>query len=203
MINRSKGQYRLFFNDGTGLYVTFDDGKRKGSAPVAFPVSMFCAWSGEDTSGRELTFVGGADGFVYQFDRGTSFDGEVIDAECLLAWHMMKSPRQRKSLHRASIEIQDADYVELRVGNRLGPEITAHLQDLETTEVTPSELDLQWDHFAWDDFWWDHHSDVPLEVDEKGTAERVQYRLSSGTDYLAAHTLTSIITHFIPRRGRR
>lgn len=204
MVHRGKGQYRLFFNDGTGLYLTLDNGKLRGVAPVAFPVPFFCAWSGEDNAGQEVAFVGGTDGFVYQLDRGTSFDGANIDAELLLNWNTMKSPRVRKALKKASLEFRDTDYTELRVGSRLGPELTAHLQE-EAAGALPTthELDMQWDHFTWDDFYWDSHSEAPLEIDVKGTAERVQYAISSSSDYLDPFTLTSIITPYILRRRLR
>lgn len=201
--HRAKGQYRIFFTDGTALFITLDNGKLRGAMPVAFPTPMFCAWSGEDNNGNEIGLVGGTDGFVYQLDRGTSFDGAAIDFELLLNWNTMKSPRQRKTIHRASIEIQDTDYTELRVGTRLGPEISAHLQDESVVIPTENELTMQWDHFTWDDFWWDAHADAPLEVDVKGTAERVQYILGGSSDYLDPFTVTSIITHYIPRRGLR
>lgn len=203
MVNRVKSQYRIFFTDATALYLTIDNGKFRGASTMAFPVAFGCAWSGENDVGQELLFVGGTDGFVYQMERGTSFDGEPIDAELLLNWNTMNSPRVRKTLHRASIEIQDTDYTELRVGNRLGPEITAHLQEDAAELQTENELTMHWDHFTWDDFWWDAHAEAPLEVDVKGTAERVQYRFSSGTDYLDPYTVTSIVTPYLQRRRIR
>jgi hypothetical protein len=36
-----------------------------------------------------------------------------------------------------------------------------------------------------------------------GTAENVQFTISSGTNYIAAYTVNSIISHFTPRRGIR
>ncbi len=200
MLSRAKSQYRLFFSDGTGLFMTFAGGKFKGAGPVHFPTPMFCAWSGENSQGTELAFAGGIDGYVYQFERGTSFDGEPIVAELVLAWNAMKTPRLRKNYHHSSIEMKDCEYTELRVGKRLGPQLIEHLQDEEIEKDTSVELNMQWDHFVWDNFWWDSHGDLPIEVDVKGTSERIQFILGSGTDYLPSYTLTSITTAYFKRR---
>lgn len=202
-VHRGKGQYRLYFVDGTGLYITLDNGKLKGAAPVSFPHVMVCAWSGEDQGGSEHAFLGTRDGYVYEMERGTSFDGEPIDADLLLNWNHMGTPKQRKALMSAEIEFsEDTDHVELDFGARLGPEVTAHHQDEETEQVSQTELDMQWDHFTWGKFYYDGHI-VSLKVDVKGTSERVQYLLKSSSDYLEAYTLTSIITRYFLRRGVR
>lgn len=203
-VNGSKSQYRLYFLDGTGLFVTLDNGKLKGCAPVAFPHVFSCAWTGEDADGAEHSFVGSRDGYVFEMERGTSFDGQPITADLLLNWNHMGSPRQRKSLRGASVEFsEDTDYVELKFASRLGPELTAHHQDKDVTEVSDSELNMQWDHFTWDTIWYDGTTISPQEIDVKGTSERVQYLVGSSSDYLDAYTLTSIITRYFPRRGVR
>lgn len=202
-VHRGKNQYRVFFNDGTGLYITIANGKVIGNATVAFPHVIHCAWSGEDQNGAEHAFLGSRDGFVYEMERGTSFDGEAIDADLLLNWNTMGTPRQRKALRSANLEFsEDTDHVELMFGARFGPEVTAHHQDDESLQVSETELDMQWDHFTWGKFYWDGHI-VAMDIDVKGTSERVQYVLKSSSDYLEPYTITSIITRYFPRRGSR
>lgn len=203
IVNRTKSQLRLYFNDRTGLGLTLDNGKLKGMLPIAFAHGMQCAWSGEDAIGSEVLLSGGDDGYVYQMERGTSFDGQAINARLLLNWNSMKSPRLRKALHRASVELQDGDYAELQFGVRLGPERGAHVQDEADDATTETELSPQWDHFTWDAFQFDGAVLSPEELDVKGTAERVQYLIESATDYLDPFTLTGINTHYFPRRGLR
>lgn len=204
-VNRGKNQYRVFFLDGTGLFITLDNGKLRGCAPVAFPHPFTCAWSGEEGSGAERSFVGSRDGYVFEMERGTSFDGEEIDADLLLNWHTMGTPRQRKAFRGASIEFsEETDHVELRFAARLGPELTAHHQeDEDDIKASKTELDMQWDHFRWGTVWYDGHVLSPMELDVKGTSERVQYLLGSRSDYLEPYTLTAVITRYFPRRGLR
>mgnify|MGYP003392974507 CR=1 FL=1 len=202
-VHRGKNQYRLFFNDGTGLYITISNGKLIGNSTVAFPHVIRCAWSGEDQNGNEHAYLGSRDGFVYEMERGTSFDGEAIDADLLLNWNTMGTPKQRKALRSANLEFsEDTDHVELMFGARFGPEVTAHHQDDESEQISETELDMQWDHFTWGKFYWDGHI-VAMDIDVKGTSERVQYVLKSSSDYLETYTITSIITRYFPRRGVR
>lgn len=202
-VNRSKNQYRVFFLDGTGLFLTIDNGQMKGAAPVAFPHQLACAWSGEDETGAEHTYVGSRDGFVYEMERGTSFDGAPIVAEILLNWNAMGSPRLRKSIHGSAVEFsEDSDHVEMSVGTRMGPELTAHpTENIDHVSVT--EIDAQWNHFNWGNVWWDGKILSPMELDVRGTSERVQFYFKSDSNYLEPFTMTAIITRYFKRRGVR
>lgn len=203
MINRSKNQYRLFFNDWTALYLTFDGTTLTGAMPMSFSHHLTSFWSGEDANGAELSFAGDENGYVYQFDRGTSFDGSSIRARLLTNWNTMKSPRVRKTVHGASVELQEGDYAELTFGARLGPEIESHLQDALGSKTSTVETVSVWDAFTWDAFWFDGHAVSPVELDVKGTSERLQYILQSDSDYLDSFTVTGINTRYFQRRGVR
>ena len=202
-VNRSKNQYRVFFVDGTGLFITLDNGKLKGIGPVAFPHQFTCAWSGEDESGAEHTFVGGRDGFVYEMECGTSFDGAAIDFELMLAWNAIGSPRFLKTIHGSCVEFsEDTDHVEITVAARMGPELTASPAE-EVSHISEAEVDAQWDHFQWDSFWYDGELLSPMELDVRGTAERIQLYFKGSSDYLEPFTMTSIISRYFKRRGVR
>src|SRR5690606_14884550 len=58
-------------------------------------------------------FVGGQDGYVYEIDAGTSFDGAQIQAYVQLAWNSMQSPRQDKVYRRAIFEIDSEDDISI------------------------------------------------------------------------------------------
>lgn len=107
---REKDQYRLYWKDGTGLFVYFGR-KYPEVMPVKFPVVVACACAGEisDAEGRERLFIGGDDGFVYETDAGVSFDGEAIPAFVQLAWNSVGAPLQNKRFHKATIEIDAPD----------------------------------------------------------------------------------------------
>lgn len=92
-VSREKSQYRLFFNDGYGLYLTVVNGKYLGAAPVYFEDAVYSAFDGETTTGAEVSYFGGATGgYVYQLDVGSSFDGESIEAFFTLAYDFAGAP---------------------------------------------------------------------------------------------------------------
>lgn len=201
-LNREKSQYRLFFSDGYGIYATIVNGKYAGSMPVVFPDVVKCWCEGSNADGTESSFFGSADGFVYQLDRGTSFDGDVIGSYIGLTYNSIKSPRVIKRFRKASVEVASSAYAQFMFGYTLGYGVPSILQP----EPTEHELDLTaviWDAFVWDTFNWDAVSLTPSEIEMTGSAENVSLRISCELDYVESFTVNSIITHYTMRRGMR
>jgi hypothetical protein len=201
-VNREKGQYRLFFSDGNGVYVTMLNGKQLGSMPVQFPNAALVSCEGENSDGTSAVFFGSSNGFVYQLDRGTSFDGQAISANCNLVFNSIGSPRILKRYRKASLEISGDSYSEIQFGYSLAYQSTALAQPVDSTyenNLRPSD----WDSFFWDNFVWDGAGLAPTEVLMEGTAENVSIRLSSVSAILEEFTINSIIVHYTPRRGLR
>lgn len=204
-ISRTKGQYRVFFSDGYGLWATVVNQQYLGSMPVLFPNPVFCCDEDKNTAGTEVIYFGSSDGlgYVYQMDVGTSFDGSPIAAHITTAWNPMGASRVLKRFRAASIEVQGSAYAEFSYGYLLGygtpligqPPIAAPTALFSTTP--------QWDSFIWDSFVWDGVTLLPSDVDEVGTAENIQVTVSTGGNYVASFTLNSIIHHYSMRRGIR
>lgn len=111
---KSKDQYRLFFDDGSGLIVYFG-AKDPEIIPFDLPIVVTCAWSGQDYNGAERLLVGAEDGYVYELDRGDSFDGAVIDYEAQLAYDWLGGPSGEKRIHGVEIEASNGEDVALSV----------------------------------------------------------------------------------------
>src|SRR5690606_35754601 len=105
-----KNQYRLFFADGSGLYMTIANGKLLGSMPMQFAHAVRCCCAGESPDGNETAFFGSDDGYVYRLDAGTSFDGEAIDYDATLVYANQRSPRQNKRYRKLTFEVQGESY---------------------------------------------------------------------------------------------
>jgi hypothetical protein len=202
-LNKDRSQYRLFFSDGSGLYMTVVNGKLLGSTPVLFPNAVACAWHGEDASGNPVSYFGGTDGMVYQMDKGSSFDGAAIDAYLVLAWDAIKTPRVHKRYRRASFEVQSAYYAAFSFGYSLGYGTAEVVQQTPESYTTNFSGVPQWDTMVWDQFTWDGSTLSPSEVDMRGTAENFQVTLRSGTDYIYPFTINSEIVHYSFRRRVR
>ena len=202
-INRSKSQYRLFFGDGYALYCTVLNQQYLGAAPMLFNDVMMCVDNTKLVSDNEATYAGGKSGYVYQLDVGTSFDGAAISAYFVTAWDVVKSPRILKRFRAASIEVQGGSYADIQFGYQIGYN-NAQLAQLPAVDFV---LNLgavpHWDSFVWDAFTWDGSGLLPSDIDETGTAENIRVTVNSGTNYIAAYTINSIIHHYSMRRGIR
>lgn len=202
VVMREKSQYRLFFNDGYGVYLTIVNGKMLGSMPVLFPNIVSCTWGSDLTTGNEAVYFGDTDGYVHQLDVGSSFDGADIDAFFTLNWNPIGSARILKRFRHASIEMQGSYYAEIGFGYQLGYGTTELGQPASVTYAS-GFAGATWDNFTWDNFTWDGRTLYPTEVGVNGTAENMQVTITSGGDYIYPFTVNSIINHYTPRRGMR
>lgn len=201
-VNRIKGQYRVFFNDGTAVYMTLTNGKLMGSMPIQFLRPALCTTEGELTDGTAVSFFGSNDGFVYQMDKGTSFDGVAIAANINLVYNSIKSPRVLKRYRKASVELTGDSYCELAFGYDLAYRSTALTQPLD--ENYSNDLrSAYWDSMTWDNFVWDGSDISPSEIEVTGTAENIAIRISTVSALFQPFTVNNIILHYTPRRGLR
>jgi hypothetical protein len=203
-VNRAKSQYRVFFTDASALYVTIVNGKLLGSGAQYFAHVFSCATNRRTSTGDEVTYAGAASGgIVYEMDRGSSFDGEDIVAHITLNWNAIRSPQILKDFLHASIEIDGNFYASVSFGYELGYGTSLLTQQTPVAYATGFSGVPVWDTFVWDSFTWDGLTLFPTEVEMVGLAENYRITLRSGTDYLYPFTVNTIITHYIPRRGKR
>jgi len=202
-INRGKSQYRLFFSDGWGLYVTQVDGQQLGCMPVWFPNPVNCLVQSRLSSGTEVTFFGSANGYVYQLDAGTSFDGTAINASCTLAWNFNRSPRVLKRYRKASVEVNGPGYCALDFGYSLQYGNSAYAQANGTLNYPSQFQQSNWDSFTWDAFTWDGQTLIPSECEMQGTGENVAITFSCNSNAFKPFTVNSVILHYSARRALR
>lgn len=201
---RRKSQYRLFFNNGDGLYITLVNGTLVGCMPVYFPVSFFCSYEGKTAAGEDVMLVGGTDGFVYQLDKGTSFDGDAIPFQLVLNYTSAKNPRLLKRYRRASIEISsDVDtQVAFDFTSILGYDSAEYSQP-GSASYAEYLSSARWDACIWDSFFWDSNGLAPINCELDGSAENVALVVSGETDYTYPFNINSILIHYSPRRMLR
>ena len=201
-LSRAKGQYRVFFSEGSGLYLTIKNGKFMGAMPVSFPNAVLCVCEGEDQYGNATSYFGSSNGMVYEMDIGTSFDGEEIAADMSLVFNATRSHRVLKRYRKASLEISGGSYIAFDVGYDLG---------YKSDEIAQSDAQSYaqflrasyWDSFIWDAFVWDGSDIQPGEIGLTGTAENIAIRISSLSALLRPFAINTITTHYTPRRGLR
>jgi hypothetical protein len=102
---RGKNQYRIFFNDKTGLAMTYMNRKNVGIMPFTLSHQLSCCASGEDSNGSEVLYGGFDDGYVRRIDSGTSFDGLTVDSFIRTSYHNYGSPQVKKRFREIGLEL--------------------------------------------------------------------------------------------------
>lgn len=208
-LNRQKSQYRLFFSDGSGLYITNVHGQYSWmnvtsyNMFVSFPDPVLVVFNSKISTGDEVTYFGSSSGYVFKMDSGTSFDGAAINAYLTLAPDQVSSPRTLKRMRHAWLEIIANSYMQLTFGYTLGYNATNILQ--AGTAIYSNDFSLPfWDSFTWDNFTWDGSTNNPsTECEMQGTAENYALILSSNSKLFQPFSINSVIAHYTRRRGKR
>jgi len=201
-IARDKNQYRLFFSDKTGLYVTTRGTKILGLMPILFSHSVECIASLENNSGVEVVMFGSTDGKVYQLDKGTSFDGEPIEAYMKFHYNFSKSIRWLKAYKGVTINAEGEGYSEFNFTTELGYNSTNISQPSPQQEVLPFTL-LRWDAFIWDQFIWDGTSLGPSNLKLEGSAENISIVIRKSSDSFTPINLSGAMIRYVFRRQLR
>ena len=202
-ISRDLSQYRLFFSNKQAIYVTLSKGKIIGMMPMLFVDNVRCCVSGEMASGAEVMYFGSDSGWVFQMDKGTSFDGDAIAYHIELAYNFQKSPMVNKRYHDAMLEMSGSGYNELNFGYSLDYGDTTIEQPATQSVTTNLSASAYWDTFTWDAFYWDGQTLIPNVLKMEGEAQNVSLSLRGSADYFQPFTITGALIHYSPRRRLR
>lgn len=201
-VYRSRNQMRLYGADGSGLILTFGEQGLIGATQLQYPVNPTCFASCEDATGKDVVFFGADNGFVYQADAGSSFDGEEIESYLRLPFNNISSPRMRKRFNRVAMEMGASGYAALR----FQPEFTYGDQDVGTHRLQTAEVTGgggYWNTVNWDEFFYDARlvSSPEFSVEGSGLNMAMLFYSSSAID--AGHVLQGAIIHFSIKRLAR
>lgn len=199
-VSRVRSQYRLFFSSGYAIYVTLVGRKVAGITLMLLAHIPTCMWSGERNDGSEAIYFGDADGFVYEMERGTSFDGDDIEAYFNLAYNFQGTPRQEKHYRDCTLEVEGGSYTTFYFGYSLGYGATTIPQP-EPQTVTVELVQAEWDTdaFTWDVFTWDGESLSPSVMDISGDGENISIAVTSSSDLHEPYTISSALLNYTPR----
>ncbi len=203
-ISRDKSQYRLFFSDGFGLYITIVNRKVKGMMPVFFADVVSCCYSLEMSDGSEQMMFGTDDGLVYQMDKGTSLDGEDLEAFFKTQILNQGSPRMKKKYHDVTFEVSGDGYAEFSFTYEIGYNAVTIPQGLTRASILDFSTGA-WDlaGAVWDTGVWDSESLKPEKFKLSGGAENIVYKVLSESDYFFPLTFSGVQTRYTHRRMLR
>jgi hypothetical protein len=189
-------------NDGTTLMMGASNGQIAGFTEGALPFTPSCMWSGEDETGVERVFVGASNGYVYEMDKGSTFDGAAIEAAIKLCYYSTKSPRIRKRYRKMILEMSSVLYSEIRFSAEYSYG-SNEVGQLASSTFSANGSGGSWDAVLWDLFYWDSQEINQPELTMDGTGINVSLAFYSNTKLDFGHTLQGAIMHFTPRRMQR
>ncbi len=102
---RAKNQYRIYFDDKTGIAMTYINRENQGIMPFTMKHQISSVCSAEDSNGFEVIYGGFEDGYVRKLDSGTSYDGLSIPAFIRTAYHNYGSPQVKKRFRDINLEV--------------------------------------------------------------------------------------------------
>jgi hypothetical protein len=201
VIVRTKNHYRLFFSDGTGL--SFYLGRKKPE-PMYFDLGkkVCCISSNESEADVERVFFGSEDGFVYQLDKGTSFDGSNIEAFLQMPYAHMGSPQVLKRVFKVSLEVVATS------GTSLG--ITVEYDYSRNEQVSASQSTVTADGAGalygvgeWGSFYWGSPVENILEAEVDGQGRNASIILYSNDNSIAPYELRGATIYYGERGAIR
>jgi hypothetical protein len=198
-VSRDLNQYRIFFNDSAGIFVSFEAKEFKGATTILYDRPVNVVASGELLSGKEIiVFADATTGYVYRMDSGTSLDGQKLLCKFSTAFNHYGTPRQRKGLRKATFEIKgepqqvfnvraDFDY------NEPGPRPRWY-----TARITTPLGTSVYGRSKWGDMRYGATSvatnRVPVYIVGQGV--NISYKVSSSETYRQQHIIQNIITDY-------
>lgn len=208
VVARRKNQLRWIFTPAAGLTgseiltATFNGNQMVGFSRQVYNHQLTMAKSGELASGEEVIVAGTEDGWVLRLDRGTSFDGEPIEAYFRLAFSHMGTPQKRKHFLRGLFNLQANGRVDLRIKplfNFNDPGSAAH---------RVSNLDVigggtNWDEGNWNEFVWSAQINSEAYAELAGTGRNMAFVVYSNTAEAASFTFYDVLVYYTLRNWYR
>lgn len=203
---RDKQQYRLFFNDGSGIYITLS-ANINSFMPVQFPASdiVRCSTSQETYGGgQELIFVGMDTGYVMQMERGTSFDGQAISTQIELVFNNTKSYRLLKRYRRLSFEMIGNGYSEFNTSYDLNYASTDYAQAGNALDDVNMSAGF-WDSGTiWDsNVTWDGQPLTNTSMAIDGDGMNIAVKIATASNYFYSVKFSGVLLEYSPSRMLR
>lgn len=194
--------YKLFTADGRGVSVTFQEGQVVGFGLFDLEIGVNTASTAEDEGGNERILVGSTNGFVYELERGRSFDGNEKEYWFRTAYQYLDTPLLRKKFYRAwlGLIINGTADVRINADFSLGSSDTA---GLSTRSLQGAGQDSAFDVGRYDQAIFDGKVVSDLYVDLDGTGESISLILNGKSAKDDIFSLKDIMYTYKPRRQQR
>lgn len=197
---KTKDQYLLFFSDGSGISIFFGS-KKPEPLLFTYPFVVSCIHVVE-VDGVERIFVGAEDGYIYELNKGTSFDGATIESYIQLPFMHQGDPRTLKRYHNLELEMRGDR------GTRIAILAQYDYGNDEQPNPFSGDVDLAsggalWDLANWDDFIWSAPLVDQAQTYLDGTGFNIGVILASNQDDVSSYIFEGMTLVFSPRGSKR
>ena len=213
---RNKSQYRLWFDDGQCLVVRHGVGyrgqKTRGYSIGAFYtekndtehrgiVTNIC--SVEDPDGLErIFFTLEGSGYVYEMDRGDSFDGTPIPAYFQLPFNDLGTPGWVKRFAIVQLDTSAEDYSKFKIRVDFDDDRGERFE-VEGSFNVLTELGW-WGESHWDEFYWNDEPERIAEARVEGRGRNLAIMVASeDKEVTPPHVISGVTVYYVMRRMRR
>lgn len=202
---RNKDQYRIFFDNQDGLYIYLGK-KYPEIMPFNLGKKVMCIGSFEMSDG-EAIFFGDDAGFVYELDKGTSFDGAAISYSLRLPFNHMGAPQVLKRWTKLAIECEAIPSATLQVA------VDVDYGDPYEAGVAPVDSPVQvfnitggggiWDRSNWNEFYWSSATEGLAEAWLDVVGRNMSLLIAGSTADEPPHLLQGLTVFFTVRGLQR
>lgn len=202
-LHKTKMQYRIYLNDGTGLAMTFlQEAGILGLGPVAFstfsyPVTLVCGASGERSTGQETQFVAGSDGRVYEEDAGINFDGAPIYAYMHTAFWALGDGQYKKRFRKVTFEVDSPYPIEFDFRLHFDG-MNRYYQPGKVLEAASFTGGSVWDGGDWNQFIWSGELFSEAQVNVQGVGRNAGLLMWSESATADPFVIQSVGLQFTP-----
>lgn len=189
--------YFLFYDNKTGLFVYYG---RKDPEILPFELlhQVKCIFVGEDSSGNQEIYFGDDTGYVFQFNKGTSFDGSAVDAYIRLAYNHLGKPSINKVWKGVQLELTAAPSAQIF--------LTADFDYGNSDQPGQPEAEFNvyggggfWNEDNWNQFYWSNPSVGQAIGDLEGFGPSCSLAIISSATYEEPHVLHGLTFQYVER----
>jgi len=207
LVLKSKNQYKLFFSNGDVLVLHARPSRNGFDMEPTFlnygeDISAFTAFSYVADDGVERSFIGGADGHVYELDRGTSLDGQPLPYSLATTFNFQRKYRERKRYKRVVLQLATEGALTLQAGYELSFAGTDPSSPILVDKTTGAKGGF-WDSFIWDAFTWDASGVQEINLDTPGVGTSLSIVISGQSMQDAPFLIHTAMIYHLPGRIER
>lgn len=196
-----RSKYRVFFTDGSAISGMPRDRGQFDWTTIDYGRIIHVAVHGE-IANQPRTFIGDADGWVYECDVGRSFAGDRIEYALRLNEMSQRSPSIIKQYTRLEVEGKGDSYFTLAAQAEFF-DADEEIAPTESVDVSQPGAGFRWDITNWDQAHWDAGDTARKRFPLEGLGCSLAITLAGESDQELPHTVRALTTSFILRRQAR